>query len=475
MDQSAAVNVTAISQLADFISEAPREYDAGVRTSVQMALIDTLGCALAGARQPWVHQMRDTVADWGFGPCTVLGSTLKLSPPWAAMINATASHALEFDDWEIPGNTHPSAVLFPALLSVAAGRPTSGAAVLDAYVVGFEVIARLGEAVNFEHYDQGWHSTATLGAIGASAAVARLMGLEHERIMHALSLAACQSVGYTCQFGSHAKPLQAGLAAKSGVIAASLAAGGVAGQLHVLDGASGFNALMGHGDEVRFAKPFERLGKPLALIEHGLIFKPYPSCGYTHRLVQCALEVRSRPGLKTDEIIKVEASLPDFHAAILPFHTPSNRSEARFSAPFCIALALARGHLTLDDFDGAAWSDPTINRLNAVTTLQVRRPKNPELNYDPADPDWLIVHTRDGSAHHAQCVYPLGAPQNPLPMEQILRKFEANATAQCTNSVHSGLLDELKMWVEVSDVVSIVDRLSNLSMNPSTEEQIYGD
>ena len=211
---------------------------------------------------------------------------------------------------------------------------------------------------------------------------------------------------------------------------------------------TGFNALMGHGNERRFAEPFDRLGDPPALAEHGLLFKPYPSCGYTHRLVDCALTIRSKPGFSADRITKIRASLPDFHAAVLPFHTPKSLTEALFSAAFCIAFVLERGQMTLSDIRDEPWRDPAIAKLNAMVEIETRRPKNPALNYDPDDPDWLLVEMVDGTRHNAEVAFPLGSPQNPLSSAQIQRKFIANANA--------AMLARLMDWDTATDIRSVI-------------------
>lgn len=455
----------ALTRLARYAADAPVDADRDTRTVVRNALIDTLGCILLGARRETAQQTLRAVSGWGTGSCRVFGTAHRLPPPWAAMVNATAAHAFDFDDWEVPGNTHPSAVLFPAMLAAAGGRPLSGSALIDGYVVGFEVIARLGEGLNYAHYDAGWHSTATLGAIGAAAAAARIRGLDATRTGNALSIAASQAVGYTCQFGSNAKPLQAGFATKTGVVSAALAAEGLTGQSHVLDGKSGINALMAHGDNARFETAMARVGQQHALTEHGLLVKAYPSCGYTHRLIDCALDIRARDGFQASSINRIRCSLPDFHAAILPFPIPTKTSEALFSAQFCIALALVRGTVALGDFDDHAWTDVEIARLNRLVELELRKPRHPDLNYDPADPDWLTVEFSGGQTERSEAVYPLGAPQNPLPTEKIIAKFRSNACL-AEHSVSSGRAEAIKRltsWDTAPDVLEIVDQFGELS------------
>ena len=182
------------------------------------------------------------------------------------------------------------------------------------------------------------------------------MGMPAEQTAHALSFAISAASGYTCQFGSHAKPVQAGFAARAGVEAACLARAGLTGQSHVLDHQRGMATLMWGLDHQRLDRALSKLGRPYALSEHGLVLKPWPSCGYTHRIMTCALKLRQRT--TTDQIAHIDAHLPDFHARVLPFGPPANRAEALFSLPFVAATGLLHGDLTLADLDPRIWADP---------------------------------------------------------------------------------------------------------------------
>ncbi|MEM7343067.1 MAG: MmgE/PrpD family protein [Chloroflexota bacterium] len=460
MTASSTPKETAIDRFATFVAEAKLSPDQQTIDMIRNAFIDTIGCILIGARQPVTQKTQATLSAWGNGVAPVLGTKLSLAPPWAAMANAVAGHALEFDDWETPGNTHPSIVIIPALLAAAAQRGVSGQAILEAYLVGFELIARLGEAINFEHYDAGWHSTGTLGAIGAAAAVARLNGLDHTQTAQALSIAVSQAVGYTRQFGSNAKPLQGGFAAKAGVVATALAENGLTGQSHILEGERGLVTLMGPSDETRLWAAIERLGKPLALTEYGLIVKPYLSCGYTHRVIDCALQIKQHADFNPTQIARIEASVPDFHAAILPFHQPQLREEALFSVPFCVALALLKRGVTLADLEAEAWTDPTIVNLISKTTFTIRRPKNPALNYDAEDPDWVTVEMQDGTHYRAAVEFPLGSPQNPMTAEQIIEKFLLNtAYATIDRADREAIITALTQWDKLPNINTVIQQL----------------
>lgn len=414
----------ALTRLARFTAEDRLEADAETVTALRDGAIDALGCIHAGVETDVAVRARAAVGAMSSGGCArVIGSGVSASRPHAAFLNAVAGHALDFDDWEIPGNTHPTVVLLPAMLAVADSGAT-GRDLARAYLAGFEVIARLGEGLNFAHYDAGWHSTATLGAPGAAAACARLLGLTAAETANAMSLAVSAAAGYTCQFGSSAKPVQAGFAARAGVEAACLARAGLTGRPHVLDHPRGQAALMGGPPPDRLAAALDKLGGGYALTEYGLVIKPWPSCGYTHRIMTCALRLRRRA--PPDRIARIDLHLPDFHAAVLPFGQPSDRAEALFSLPFVAAMGLLRGGLTLADMEAPVWTDPEVASLIERTRVRPFAPVRPALNYCADDPDRMIVTLTDGRTLEETCVYPLGAPQTPMSEAQIREKFEAN-------------------------------------------------
>ncbi|MEM7209760.1 MAG: MmgE/PrpD family protein [Pseudomonadota bacterium] len=448
-----AESTSTIRTLAGFISQSELAPSRVAREQIRLALIDTLGCIIAGSRLPVAAKTRTAIADammFGAEGSFVFGTKNRAPPMTAAFLNATAGHALEFDDWEIPGNTHPSIVLFPALLA-ASVKGASGNALVDAYTAGFEVIARLGDAMNFEHYDRGWHTTMSLGCIGAAGAVARLWQLPLEHTANALSIAVTRASGYTCQFGSDVKALHAGFAAEIGVQAATLARAGVCGQAHAIDHPKGFAALLAHTDKQRVENAMKKVGTTLAIDEYGLLFKPWPSCGYTHRLMCCAIQLRHEK-IDHKRITAIEMRIPDFHAAILPYQKPSDRREALFSLPFCVAMALLEGHLSPNDLATQTWNRDDVQALISVCSLNPFTPQKPELNYDAEQPDQLILTMADGHAFEATCAYPLGAPQNPMSAEQIVNKFCDNTGLSRDAQIVASLLS----WQQNDNVCDIV-------------------
>ena len=208
---------TPITQLARWITGSPLDQNSVATQRARVAVQDTVACMLAGSSKSVTQRVAQSIEGLGSGPCTTV-SGASLAAPWAAMLNGTAAHALDFDDYDFPAASHPSAVLVPAAFALAEELGASGADVLDAYVVGYETMACIGKSVNMAHYERGWHSTATLGALGATAACARLMKLDTDNCASALSIATSLAAGFKAQFGTMTKPLHAGLAAKNGVL-----------------------------------------------------------------------------------------------------------------------------------------------------------------------------------------------------------------------------------------------------------------
>ncbi len=274
------------------------------------------------------------------------------------------------------------------------------------------------------HYQLGWHTTSTLDSLGATAAVCRLRRLDAAQTAAALSLATSLGSGYVSQFGTSGKPLHAGFAAKAGLLAASLGAAGATGQPAALDGPISFATLLVPEGEADFTAATAKLGQPWGIEEHGLGAKVYPSCGYAHRAVDAALAVRAELGLEDiGQIESVTASLPDFHLAVLPYGVPRDRTEALFSAPFCIATALATGGNRIEDFSAEAVQREEILELAGFIRVDGRVTRRPELNFDPEDPDSVELRLLDGRSARAEVPIYSGAPGRDLDRETFVAKF----------------------------------------------------
>ncbi len=417
------IGQTAIRTLAAFIANAPRRYGPVARERSRFAILDTVGCMIFGQSSPEAQAAFASVSGWGTGPAMVVGKDVGLPPPWAAFVNATAAHALDYDDWDDPSLVHTSAVLLPAILAVATEREADGADVLDAHIVGVETLLRIGEAVNPSHYWNGWHATSTIGAIGAAAAVSRMLALDEDQTANALSIATSMAGGYVSQFGTMTKPMHAGFAAKAGVFAAALAKAGTSAQEAALDGPVSFRSTTANVDQEAFFTAFGKLGTPWAIEEYGMHIKLYPSCGGTHRVIEAALMLRKDNQIDPSRIRDIEVNVPEFLIELLPYKVPNTRPEALFSLPYCAAAALMWGKVGIDEFSDDAINDGTVRAISARVRLTTRAFNYQTHLFVKGNFDVVTVTTEDGRTFSASIDIPYGAPPRFADQETVERKF----------------------------------------------------
>lgn len=298
--------MSVIETLADWITRQSGSWSEIALSRAEHAFSDTIACMVAGSADAVSHKVSDAVRRWGAGSATIFGSDAKVAAPWAAMVNGTAAHVLEIDDNYYPALTHASAILVPALIALGEEIHADGHALLDAFIVGLEMHAFLGRGVNRSHYFAGWHPTATLGCIGTAAACARLMGLDKESIVAAMSLATSMASGNKAQFGTEAKSFQCGMGASNSIVAARLAAAGLTGNPEVLEDPQGFLALYGGSAPRGWDAPLHKLGGPLALEEFGLAPKRHACCGSAHNSIDCVLDLKRQYQFSADDVKSVD-------------------------------------------------------------------------------------------------------------------------------------------------------------------------
>src|SRR4051794_17534069 len=251
--------------LADFVATA--DIPPKARARAQTAVLDTVGVTLAGSVEPAARIVQKVVAAEGGAPrSSVLGTAQRTSASAAALANGTAAHALDYDDMCFVSLAHPSAPLVAAALAAAELAGASGRALLDGYVVGFELEGVLGHALNPAHYQRGWHCTSTLGTVGAAAAVARILQLDADATRRALAIAAPEASGLKENFGTMVKPLHAGLAARNAVLAALLARDGFTASEQAIEGDQGMLVAM-DGSRRDLDGLIENLGQVWEILE----------------------------------------------------------------------------------------------------------------------------------------------------------------------------------------------------------------
>ncbi|MEX2525856.1 MAG: MmgE/PrpD family protein [Gammaproteobacteria bacterium] len=424
--------------------------------SAYRELIDTIAVIIPGAVSPVAEKVLGRARQWGPGDCTAAGSTDRLALPWAAMINATAGHALDFDDNFDPAKAHVSTVLWPAILAVAEQEGSSPRDCLDAYIVALQIQGRIGQGLNPPHRKRGWHSTATTGALGAAAATARLLRLDAERSAMALSLATSTAGGFMSQFGTMAKPLHAGNAAKGGILSACFAQDGMTAGWHTLDGPTGMNTLMvgpdreelraairepEHGQTLTFET--ESIGEPLLIIENKFRVKRFPTCGSAHRSLDAMLALLEEHGFRAEDIERIDVHAPAMHLKNLMYERPETGLQGKFSVEYPLACVIIKGECILDDFTDEALARPA---YRALFERIHRHPNDlPETGFSTT----IKVTLKDGRVVEKSVSMPLGSKVAPFPTELYWKKFD-----QCTTGVMSSA-DQKNLKQALEDFTSL--------------------
>jgi 2-methylcitrate dehydratase PrpD len=450
--------MNATARLAEFVAKTSlRDCPDAAIAQVRRAALDTLGVTLAGAAEPAAASMRAVARAEGGAPlCTVIGTALRTSPTWAALANGTAGHAHDFDDTSFALMGHPSAPLLSAVLACAEAEPADGAAVVLAYLVGFEVSAALGLALNPDHYTRGWHATASIGTLGCAAAAASVLGLEPGQIRHALGIAASLASGLKENFGSMTKPFHAGHAARNGVFAALSAREGLTASDSALEGRQGYAAAFGAGALPSDA--LDALGQRWQVVASGIAVKPYPSCALTHSAIDALLELRARHDLHADRVAEVEVGVNRVVPDVLQHVAPATGLERKFSMQFCAAAALATGRVELAAFEDGPVADADTRALMQRVRMVV----------DPALPEGLErqawsrvrVRLRDGRVLDSPPRGASGHPDQPLSDAQLRDKFLACATPVLGADEADGVVAQLAHLEDIPDVRALTARLA---------------
>jgi len=387
------------------------------------AALDCIGVTLAGAVEP----AGKIGADWaracaGAGVSTVWGHGFKTAPDHAALVNGTAAHALDYDDvtWGLVG--HPSVSLVPSLLALGELTGASGRDVLLAYVVGFEVMAKIGRTTQPQHsLEARWHATSTIGAFGATAACCRLLGLNREQMAYALGIAYSMTSGNVSNFGTMTKPLHAGLAARNGIEAAQWAQLGFTSLPHPFDGAMKFQDVYSRGLPCDMS-PIEELGKDYELVTRAVVIKPYPCCVSAHTGIDAAKRLREEEDVGLDDIEKIEIGVVNYTSDKLSYTRPATGLEGKFSMQYTVARMIQDGALTLDTF-----TDEAVNDAN----IQAFLPRVEMYHDDAAERAWRIgsrpadmhVTLRDGRKVQKLVKISKGNKEIPLTSDELRTKF----------------------------------------------------
>ena len=438
-----------VAALADFVVGAAVPTEARERATI--AFKDTIGVMLAGAGEPAARITQSLAAEEGAGECRVLGTAIKTSPGAAALANGVAAHALDYDDMCFVSLAHPSCALVPALLAAGELAQSPSSALLDAYVVGFELECRLGNVMNPRHYHQrGWHCTSSIGTLGAAAAAARVLGLDTHSTRHALGIAASSACGLKENMGSMVKPLHAGLAARNGLMAARLAQRGFTASQHAIDGPQGYLTVM-DSEQPTLEFTVADLGTRWEILETGITVKLYPSCAATHPPLDALMEIKRREGITAEQIQSIDVEVDSMTPRLLIHPNPATGLEAKFSMPFCAAAALVYPRIAIETFEVEQIRNPRVQALLPRVTLRANEA------FDSAPPlsrARVTVRLRDGRQWSEAVDGARGYPGR-LTDEELASKFADCAGRTLTPSAAAHAWTTLASLESVSNVRSL--------------------
>jgi 2-methylcitrate dehydratase PrpD len=414
--------------IATFI--ARRRFD-DIPTSVIEAakehLLDGVATIIAGANDPASIAVRRYLA--GFSSpreATILATHVKSAARYAALANGVQGHVLDYDDTQLATSpnapfgqlTHPTTPVLAAGLAVAERLSSSGRDLLTAYILGVEIACRLADAIDPQHYLDGFHPTGTIAVFGAAAAAARLAALDERRTKIALGLAATFSSGVRANRGSMAKALNAGRAAENGVVAAELARQGFTAAENIFEAPMGFFSAAAHNkvDHARL-----KFGRPFFFASPGIAVKRYPCAGVLHSALDAAIDLATRHDIDAGSIAKVTVTMGEVSAAPLVYDRPATGLEGKFSAPFSLAVALAERAAGIRQYTDAKAAAPAIKALMRKVEL-VRDSRLDVGGFEHARAT-LEIRLSDGRSHRAESRPPKGHPKNPLSPRELENKF----------------------------------------------------
>lgn len=443
-------------ELTDYLHALNRSsLPSSVTEAAQWALLDTLGCALFGAPEPWSKIMTaEMLAEQAKGRCTIIGHHQPVPAPAAALCNGTAAHGFELDDHLDEAIVHPGAIVVSAALAAAEANEASGERLLLGIIAGYEMLNRVGLAMDVKPAQRGYHKTAVAGPLGAAIAAAVIMRLPAEQVFTSVALA-CATASGTKAFATGAgggmeKRMHAGRAAESGVRMAQLAARGFTAPPTALDGRFGLLDVVS-GDAARPEQLTARLGDHWA-IEHVYV-KLYPCCAWIQAAAQQLVTMRGTRPLKLAEIGKVRVGVSAYAKAQNGTVAPVDTMGAQFSIPYCCALALMGDPADPGMYAPAVIDDP--DRRELARRIEIVVDPEMEAAYPRHYGARVALELTNGERKASAVLDPHGMPADPCTPEELLEKFAQLAGRVKSETTVAAIIGTVRKTAQLPDLTSL--------------------
>jgi len=388
-----------------------------VRNEARRSILNYIGCAIGGSRHTAMDRAIRALGPYSGKPTArVLARTEKLDPLHAALMNGISSHVFDYDDTTPQNYMHPTSPLASALFSYASVNPVRGSDFMHAFVLGFEVESRIGNAVYPAHYDVGWHITGTAGVFGAAASVGKLLGLTVEEMIWAIGLAATQAAGLREMFGSMAKAFHPGRAAQNGYSAALLAQAGFTAGEYGIEGPRGFATVQ--AAKYDLSKVTEALGTDFNLRRN--TYKPFPCGIVNHPTIDGCIQLHDEHRIDPASIKSVSLRVAPLVMDLCGKKAITKGLEGKFSVVHGAAIGLVRGKGGIQEYTDEAVNDSVIRRVRESVTAT----GDPSITDDQAH---IEVTLTDGRKLTRFVEKSLGNIHRPMSDKQLEDKFRDQA------------------------------------------------
>ncbi|MFI5023161.1 MAG: MmgE/PrpD family protein [Alphaproteobacteria bacterium] len=458
MSRTLAHRIAEYAQSFD-VARAPAE----VVEAAKLHLLDALGVGLAAASLPGMAAWADAVASLGSGATsTALGRNTPLPAAGAALLNGSYIHSLEYDDTHTASIVHGSSVIAPAALAVAEEQRASGATLLGAFIVGWELFARMGLAAPGRFQAEGFQITAVGGPFIACTIASMLRGCDEATAVNALGIAGSQASG-VFEFlseGATVKSLHPGWAAHGGIVAATLAAGGMTGPTTIFEGRFGLYRTFARDDAApeRLARLLDDLGSIWHLPEAGL--KAYACCHYIHPFLE-ALIVLVERARGASSIVELVCHVPVEEAPLIaePWSAkqhPKSGYDAKWGLPYCLGALLVDGKVELETFSGEVRAE-IVQRASRMSWVPWS-----DSGFPDRFPARVEARLSSGKVLSHEVRDVAGGSTRPFGADMVVAKFNANAARRLTPAAVGAVVDEILTLEKKQDLARLASALRSV-------------
>ena len=439
--------MTIAKRFADYIydttyADIPRD----IHRFAKLCLLDWIGVTLGGSKEPVCDILLDMIDIAGGTPhATIIGKGVRTNLLFAALANGTMSHALDFDDTHKEAGIHPSVCLAPAAVAGAEYMKASGKDFITAFIIGFEIAARIGIAAGQTHYDQGWHATATIGRFSATASVAKLLGIPPEQIVNSFGLTGTQVGGLREVFGTMSKPFHAGKAAMDGILSVVLAKRNFDSSHEIFEGRFGLKNVLSPKSENQ--NILEGLGTTYHI--QNVAFKPYASALATHSTIQAIEAMREETPFNAEDVEEIRIEFGALPFSVVNRKTPQKILEGKFSVQHCAAIAIVKGRVGKEMFTETELNDPQIvafrERVNVVLNESL-----------PLFETIVTLKTRQGDTFRQYIKESKGSPGVPLSSAEMNAKFMDLADSVIPRENAEKIIETIETLQDLPDMNELI-------------------